>query len=67
MEGNHYLQRSRRGQVISEQYILSGHDIVYRIGKRISGHPNCARTDESWKEKEMDLEYKKRTKTHSNF
>ena len=35
-----YLQRSRRGQVTSEQKILSGQDKVYKIGIRISGHPS---------------------------
>jgi hypothetical protein len=39
-DGETYLQRSSRGQVTSEQYILSGQDKVYNIGSRMSGHPN---------------------------
>ncbi len=38
-----HLAKSRRGQVASEQGTRSGHDIVYRIGRRMSGQPSCAR------------------------
>jgi len=37
-----HLAKSRRGQVASLQGTRSGHDIVYRIGSRMSGHPSCA-------------------------
>ena len=35
------LTKSRRGQVDSLQGTRSGHDIVYRIGSRMSGQPSC--------------------------
>jgi hypothetical protein len=36
------------------------------MGKRISGHPNCARTDESWKErkKEIEINIRRKIKTY---
>lgn len=34
--------KSRRGQVTSLQGTRSGHDMVYRIGSRMSGQPSCA-------------------------
>lgn len=37
------LAKSRRGQVTSLQGTRSGHDIVYRIGSRMSGQPSCER------------------------
>jgi hypothetical protein len=37
----------KRGHVTSEQWMRSGHDIVYKIGKRMSGQPSWASTDES--------------------
>ncbi len=38
-----HLAKSRRGQVASLQGTRSGHDIVYRIGSRMSGQPSCTR------------------------
>ena len=35
------LRKSRRGQVSSLQGTRSGHDMVYRIGSRMSGQPIC--------------------------
>ena len=37
-----HLRKSRRGQVVSLQGTRSGHDIVYRMGSRMSGQPICA-------------------------
>ena len=39
------LAKSRRGQVASLQGTRSGHDIVYRMGSRMSGQPSCARPE----------------------
>ena len=38
-----HLRKSRRGQVCSLQGTRSGQDMVYRMGSRMSGHPNCSR------------------------
>ena len=39
--------KSSLGQVSSEVMILSGQDSVYRIGRRMSGQPSWASTEES--------------------
>eukprot|EP00955_Chlamydomonas_euryale_P089397 364463-Chlamydomonas_euryale.AAC.4 len=41
------LVKSRRGQVASETMMRSGNDMVCMMGRRMSGHPSCAITDES--------------------
>lgn len=38
------LTKSRRGHVCSLHCTRSGHDMVYRMGRRMSGQPSCAST-----------------------
>lgn len=40
----HTFVKSRRGHVASWTITRSGHDMVYMIGRRISGQPSCGRT-----------------------